>query len=49
LLVASRRGVVVKQRRELRVVACPSGGQPDRARGLSLIGQGVDFGGKPAA
>jgi hypothetical protein len=48
-LLLAGRGVVVEQRHQLRVVAGLSGGQPDRDRGLPLIGQGVNLGGEPAA
>lgn len=41
-------GVPIEQRHQ-RIVAGLTGGQPDRHRGLALIGEGMDLGGQPAA
>jgi hypothetical protein len=43
------RGVVIEQRHQLRVVTSLAGSQSNPDRGLSLIGQGVDLRGEPAA
>jgi hypothetical protein len=42
-------GIVVEQRHQLRIVAGLAGGQLDRDRGLTLVGQGVDLRGEPAS
>ncbi len=42
------RDMLIEQRYQLRIVAGLPGGQPDRHRGLALIGQGMDLRGQPA-